>query len=434
MSAVTVRGISLRPAAVLRRGGGGDSRPPLRPGTPAAAAVLPAPAARPRSLSAGYYRARQFALTHALVTDAVLALVLAGVCTPWLVTTRPSPLSWVLQAGLLIPLAWRRRYPAGVFIVVCAVALAQWLVGIRLVADLALLVALSTLATYRPRRVALAAAGVLEVGAVLASVAWRLAGSWLSSLVFLSGMVAAALLLGISVRARSALVATLTERAGRLERERDQQAQIAAAAERTRIAREMHDIVAHSLSVVISLADGAALSNGDGDDEATEAMQQVSTVGREALAEMRRLLGVLRDDTDAAELAPQPGLARLEDLLDQVRAVGLPVRVAISGEPRPISPIEDATAYRIVQESLTNTLKHADRPTEVSVTIVWTPDALSLEVRDDGVSGRRFVRAPGHGLLGMSERAALFDGSVSAGPIAGRGWRVNASLPLVSAS
>ena len=174
-----------------------------------------APAARPRSLSAGYHRARQFALTHALVTDAVLALVLGRGLHAVAGHHRPEPaVAWLLQAGLLVPLAWRRRYPSSVFAVVCAVALVQWLVGIRLVADLALLVALSTLATYRPRRVALAAAGVLEVGAVLASVAWSLAGSWLSSLVFLSGMVAAALLLGISVQ-RPQRAGRHLDRAGR---------------------------------------------------------------------------------------------------------------------------------------------------------------------------------------------------------------------------
>ena len=435
MSAVTVRGVSLRPAAVLRR-----DRPsaPSRPATPAGTAVLPAPA-RPRSLSSGYHRARQFALTHVLVTDAVLALLLAGVCTPWLVTTDSSPLAWLLQAGLLVPLAWRRRYPYGVFAVVCAVALVQWSVGIRLVADLALLVALSTLATYRPRRVALAAAGVLEVGAVLASVAWSLAGSWLSSLVFLSGMVAAALLLGISVRARSALVATLTERAGRLERERDQQAQIAAAAERTRIAREMHDVIGHQLAVIVSLADGAAAKLASDPPRAAAAIASVADVGRQALGETRGLLGVLRADGSGDGLAPQPGLAGLGDLVAQTRATGLAATLDCAGDAAGLAPDIQLAVYRIAQEAITNTLRHASGAQAVAVRVTIGAASVELEVTDDGrpapgaIPGR--AAAPpagpggGQGLTGMRERARAYGGSVAAGP-GPHGWEVRATLPL----
>ncbi|HMH93575.1 MAG TPA: histidine kinase [Streptosporangiaceae bacterium] len=433
---MTVRGISLRPAAVLRRDG---SPSPSRPPAPAGTAVPPAPAARPRSLSAGYHRARQFALTHALVTDAVLALLLAGVCTPWLVTTDPSPLAWLLQAGLLTPLAWRRRYPSGVFAVVCTVALVQWFVGIRLVADLALLVALSTLATYRPRRVALAAAGVLEVGAVLASVAWSLAGSWLSSLVFLSGMVAAALLLGISVRARSALVATLTERAGRLERERDQQAQIAAAAERTRIAREMHDVIGHQLAVIVSLADGAAAKLASDPPRAAAAISSVADVGRQALGETRGLLGVLRADGSGDGLAPQPGLAGLGDLVAQTRATGLAATLDCAGDTAGLAPDIQLAVYRIAQEAITNTLRHASGAEAVAVRVTIGAASVVLEVTDDGrpapaaVPGRAAAPPPGpgggQGLTGMRERARAYGGSVTAGPGL-RGWEVRATFPM----
>jgi Histidine kinase len=297
---MTVRGFSLRPAASACPGRDASAS---RPASHGGAGAPPLLVARPWSLGAGYHRARQLALTHALVTDAVLALLLAGVCTPWLISTDPGPAAWLLQAGLLAPLIWRRRYPSGVFAVVSVVALIQWITGIWLVADLAVLVALSTLATYRSRRAPLAAAGVLEVGVVLASVRWSLAGSWLSSLVFLSGMVAAALLLGISVRARSALVATLTERAGRLERERDQQAQIAAAAERARIAREMHDVIGHQLAVMVSLADGAAAKLASDPARAAAAIASVADVGRQALGETRGLLGVLRADGSGDGLA-----------------------------------------------------------------------------------------------------------------------------------
>jgi signal transduction histidine kinase len=379
----------------------------------------------------------RFALRRPTLSDVICVLTL-GVLTaiPLLLGPENRWWVWLLDVALVLPLVVRRHHPVALFWVLAAVAFVQWLADVPLAADVSLLVALYTVAARREPRDALVAAGVLEFGVVLASIRFAPASDGLTgSLVFLSGLVTAALFTGIALRSHTAYLASIVDRTQQLEHERDQQARLAATAERTRIAREMHDIVAHSLSVVIALADGAALSNRGGADEATEAMQQVSTVGREALAEMRRLLGVLRDDaTDPAELAPQPGLGRLEDLLDQVRAVGLPVRVAIRGEPRPISPIEDATAYRIVQESLTNTLKHADRPTEVSVTIVWASDALSLEVTDDGRVRRGFGRPAGHGLLGMSERAALFDGKVSAGPIAGKGWQVNAQLPLVEVS
>jgi signal transduction histidine kinase len=461
MPAVTVRGISLRSAAVLRRDGQSS---PSRSAPPARAAGLPAPAAAPAqpgppaapawparavdapaprsgrasSLTAGYQRARQFALTHALATDAVLALLLAGVCTPWLITTDPGPAAWLLQIGLLAPLAWRRRYPSSVFGVVCVVALVQWAVGIRLVADLALLVALSTLATYRPRRVALAAAGVLEVGAILASVAWSLAGSWLSSLVFLSGMVAAALLLGISVRARSALVATLTERAGRLERERDQQAQIAAAAERTRIAREMHDVIGHQLAVMVSLADGAAAKLISDPLRAAAAIASVADVGRQALGETRGLLGVLRADGSGDGLAPQPGLAGLGDLAAQTRATGLVATLDCAGDPAGLAADIQLAVYRIAQEAITNTLRHASGAQAVAIRVTIGAASVELEVTDDGrpASGPAPGRAAappagaggGQGLTGMRERARAYGGSVTAGP-GPRGWVVRATFP-----
>jgi signal transduction histidine kinase len=378
----------------------------------------------------------RFAVRRPTLSDVMCVLTL-GLLTaaPLLLGPENRWWVWLLDVAMVLPLVARRQFPVAVFGVLSAFAFVQWLADVPLAADASLLVALYTVAARRPPREAMVAAGVLEFGVVLASVRFAPASDGLAgSLVFLSGLVTAALFTGIALRSHSAYLASIVDRTQQLEHERDQQARLAATAERTRIAREMHDIVAHSLSVAIALADGAAASNGDGDDEATEAMRQVSMVGREALAEMRRLLGVLRDDTDTAELAPQPGLGRLDELLEQVRAVGLPVHVTVRGQPRPISPIEDATAYRIVQESLTNTLKHADRPTAASVTIVWAADALSLDVTDDGRSRRGLDRPAGHGLLGMSERAALFDGVVSAGPVDGRGWQVHAQLPLVGAS
>jgi signal transduction histidine kinase len=307
----------------------------------------------------------------------------------------------------------------------------QWLAHVPLAADAGLLVALYTVAARRSRREALAAAGVLEIGVVLASVRFAPASDGLvGSLVFLSGLVTAALFGGVAWRSHVAFLDTVVETAARLERERDQQARLAVIGERTRIAREMHDIVAHSLSVVVALADGAALTNPRDPVEATDAMRQVSAVGRQALAEMRRLLGVLRDDVELeAPLAPQPGLTELDVLLDQVRAVGLSADLTTVGRPLPLPATEDAAAYRIVQESLTNALKHARGATRIAVAVAWSEAELRVQVSDDGKgSGSSIV--PGHGLLGMSERVALFGGDVQAGPLPDRGWQVTARLPV----
>jgi signal transduction histidine kinase len=337
---------------------------------------------------------------------------------------------WLLVQLLVVPLAWRRRRPTAVFALLAAVALVQWALDVRLVADLALLVALYTVAAHRNRRHWIPAAAVLEIGVVLASVRFAPAGDGVfGSLVFLSGLVTAALFLGTTLRTRREYLTSVEDRATRLERERDQQAQLAATAERTRIAREMHDVVAHSLSVIIALADGAAATHHSDPDEARGAMSQVAATGRQALGEMRRLLGILRDAAPA-ELAPQPTLERLDALLDDVRSAGLPARLAISGQPQPLPSTAEATVYRLVQESLTNVLKHADRPTTVDVTLSWAADALTVDVIDNGRTPTHADAGTGHGLRGMRERVALFDGDLCAGRAPSGGWRVHAVLRL----
>jgi len=393
-----------------------------------------------------YHELRRLILAHTLMSDAVLALLVAVVSTPWLTTTHPRAISWLLQACLLAPLAWRRRYPVGVFAALCAVALIQWLAGIVLVADLSLLVALSTVATYRPRHTALIAATVLEIGAVMASVRWSLAGSWLRSLVFLSGLIAAALLLGVSLRARRALVASLTERAERLERERDQRAMIAAAAERTRIAREMHDVIGHQLAVIVSLAEGAAAKLVTDPPLAAAAIATVADVGRQALGEARGLLGVLRADGTIDCLDPQPGLARLPDLVAQARTTGLQATLVCAGDTAGLPADIELAVYRIAQEAITNTLKHAIDPETVTISVTVGDAGIDMAVTDDGRpafgpasprglrSDRRAAQRPaptgteGHGLTGMRERARACGGSVTAGREGG-GWAVRARLP-----
>jgi signal transduction histidine kinase len=338
---------------------------------------------------------------------------------------------WVLDQALVLPLLLRRRFPVPVFFFIAAVALAQWTTGVPLVADVALLVALYTVTVQGSRRQTFLAAAVLELGVILASVRFAPTGHGvLGSLVFLTGMVAAALFIGTTVRTRREYLVSLEDRALRLERERDQQAELAATAERTRIAREMHDIVAHSLSVMIALADGAVATRVTDPGGSEGAMRQVAATGRQALAEMRRLLGVLREPRPPA-LAPQPTLDGLETLLDDVRAAGLPVRLMETGVRAPLPPTAEATAYRIVQESLTNVLKHAIDPTEVTVLLRWSPGGeLVVSVTDDGRVQARVgaVNGSGHGLQGMRERAALFGGELVAGPCGAGGWRVQATL------
>jgi signal transduction histidine kinase len=241
-------------------------------------------------------------------------------------------------------------------------------------------------------------------------------------------------LLGLTVSTRRAYLAELEERARRLERERDQQAQLAAATERARLARELHDIVAHNLAVMIALADGAAFTATVAPERAADAMQQVSGTGRQALAEMRRLLGLLRDSQPPqapSELAPQPGLEDLDELVDQVRAAGVRVTLTRAGVAGAWGPGAGLAVYRIVQEALTNTLKHAGPQASAQVRLRYTAAGVDLEITDDG-AGRpaqpAAATAGGHGLAGMTERAASYGGEVQAGPCRGTGWRVRARL------
>ena len=377
--------------------------------------------------------------THPLATDALLAAVLLVVSSVWLAMSGfASYRAAIVQTALIAPLAVRRLYPSAVFLVISAIAFGQWLLGFPLLGDAALLVALYTVAAHESRIRTLLATGLLEAGAIMAAVRWEPAGTLPRSLLFLSATVVAALFAGLTVASGSRYLAWMDERARRLEVERDQQAVIAAAAERTRIARELHDIVSHSLSVVITLADAAAVVSRADPARGVEAMTEVSEVGRQALTDMRAMLGVLRTDEPAAGLAPQPGIDDLGALVERIQATGLPVDLAVEGAPFPLGAAAELTAYRIVQEALTNTLRHA-AARRASVTIVYDQPQVRVRVADDGTA-----QAPdghrGHGIDGMRERAALHGGTLRAGPtrttrgLAGRGHpreaRVSISIVL----
>lgn len=336
-----------------------------------------------------------------------------------------------LVVGLCVPLAWRRSWPFGTFCVMAGVALVQWLAGITvLLADSALLVSVYTVAAQSRRTYTWIAFLVMEVGNGLA--AYRLVGSpSVATFLFLSVCVVAAMLLGDSMRSRRAYYAELEARAERLERERQQDAQLAVAAERARIAREMHDVVAHNVSVMVVQAEGAAYLFDSDRDRSRAAIQTVAATGRQALAEMRRLLGVLRSgEADGDGRAPQPGLADLPALVDRVRSAGLPVVLTVPDRLPVVSAGRGLAAYRVVQEALTNVLKHAGPAASAEVAVLCGPAGMRLCITDDGRGAAADqTDGAGHGLRGMHERIGVYGGTLQAGPRVGGGFAVTADIP-----
>lgn len=236
-----------------------------------------------------------------------------------------------------------------------------------------------------------------------------------------------AALIGISVRGRRRYVEALIERARDAERERDQQARLAVAGERARIAREMHDVVSHGLTVMVTLAEGAAAQTHHDPERAADIMRRVADTGRDSLGEMRKLLGVLRDPDDAADRSPQPTAGDLPALVASFRDAGMPARLTTSG-----AAITDQTlalaVHRIVQEGLTNAMRHASDARRVDAVVRHEASVVEVEIVDDGSGARGTTSGAGRGLVGMRERAALFGGDVVAGPREPRGWRVIATL------
>ncbi|MFG1942413.1 sensor histidine kinase [Nonomuraea sp. NPDC048826] len=333
-----------------------------------------------------------------------------------------------LTAALLAPLlVWWRR-PVAAFAGVALVSFGQWVAGVDVLpANLAVLVALWSVASRRAFRWALAALLVAELGVFLALVRWDTptpgmftTGSILVVTVWLAGLYA-------STRRR--YLEGLEERARRAEQERDQRARMAAAAERTRIARELHDVVAHHVSVMVVQADGAGYAIDSDPEQARLAMRTISRTGREALAEMRRLVGVLREEEGAGDTdyTPQPGLAQLEDL---VRGAGVPARLRVTGAPGELPEGVQLAVYRIVQEALTNALKHGGPRARALVELQCRGPELVVRVTDDGRGAAAPLASGGHGLVGMRERVGMYGGRVTAGPRPGGGFEVLARLPV----
>jgi signal transduction histidine kinase len=338
----------------------------------------------------------------------------------------------IFCAALCAPLLLLRRDPRLCFAVVAVVAFAQWLLSAPQLADAAVLISLYRVALDCDLAEVALAAAIVELGAIMAAIRWS-PSEPLKIWVGLTGLATAAGVLGITVRQRRALLISLHDRAARLEVERDQEGRLGAAAERARIAREMHDIVAHNLSVMIALADGATYAMESSPRRASEATERVSATGRQALLEMRRLLGVLRDGEASAQLlAPQPSLDRLDGLLAQVHAAGIPVTMDLDGDPRQLPEGVQLTVFRVAQEALTNTLKHAVRPASAHLELRCEQGAVELEVTDTGKRTRAAavprLQSGGRGLHGMRERAAAYGGRLDAGPGPDGGWRVSMRL------
>ena len=364
-------------------------------------------------------------------TDAALALVLGVVCLQSAFGDHglKQP-GWAVIALIelsVLPLAVRRSHPLGVLATTLAAAIAGdlWFAGFLLPGPV---IALYTVAAHCERGVALAAAAATGVALVVPAVA----GQGVSSAGFAVAMYAVfavAWAFGDNLRTRRAYLAEVEARAERLEREREERARRAVAAERARIARELHDVISHNVSVMVVQAAAGGDVFASQPERAREALASIESIGREALVELRRLLGVVSpgEDGDAVGFAPQPGLARLPELIEQVGAGGLRVKLTVVGQPRDLPAGLDLSAFRIVQEALTNTLKHA-RASRSDVSLRYTDASLEVEILDDGVADGG--AGGGRGIVGMRERVALLGGELSAGPRRAGGFGVRARMPL----
>jgi signal transduction histidine kinase len=374
------------------------------------------------------------------VGDIVLAVaiaVAAASAASGATSNEPARVLLVLLAGAAaLSLAVRRLYPVPV-LVVTVLTTGFFALAYDGYWPFAALLAFYSVAAHAGRRTAIVAgtAGlVLLAGSIAHLIDWQPV-TW-SKIALFAGRVAplvAAWILGDNVRTRRAYLRALEDRAAQLEREQQANARRAAAEEQARIAREVHDVVAHNLSVIIVQATAADAVFASDPTNARRAVRTIGSTARQALDELRRVLGVVRiGEERSPDFSPQPTLARLEHLLEQVRAAGLDVELEITGEPQELPAPLELSAYRIVQEALTNTLRHADA-SHATVALSFESDALRVEIVDDGTPAAAGNGAGGRGLIGMRERAAAFGGQVETERIAAGGFRVAARLPFTSA-
>ena len=381
---------------------------------------------------------------HPVVIDALIAVGLAafGLLTAYAGPIEaplrgPDALNYALTVGACVPLLVRRRHPVVVFLIAWPLTIWHTLVPYTGAGPVfAALFALYAVAAHaRSRRTGVIALVAMALSIIVILFVPRLEAGWddvLLTTVFLTS----AWLLGDNMRIRRAYVAAVEERAERLERERDVDAQRAVLEERARIARELHDVVAHSMSVMVVQAGAARRTLAHDQDKAAEAVGHIESTGRSALEEMRRLVSVLRGaadgDDDGPVLLPQPQPDDLDKLILGCRDAGLDVDLSVAGDRRPLPPGLGLVVYRVVQEALTNTIRHAG-PAHATVCLDYRPDVIVVTVTDDGRGAAAPAGAgPGHGLAGMRERVALYGGELAAGPQVGGGFRVVARVPVAA--
>jgi signal transduction histidine kinase len=381
---------------------------------------------------------------HPMVGDTLIAALIAAFDMLLFVVrvvepaAEPRPHPWFvtlpLIVGMVAPVVFRRKYPISAAYLALAVGVVHSLLEIGIGSLITGCIALYTLVAYVNRRAALL---YLAANVVVALVQMPLQrpNEWVIGLIMFALSMAFSWALGEFNGARRAYNAEVERRLRLLETERDQQARIAVAEERARIARELHDVVAHAVSVMVVQADGAAYAVHSQPDLAERAVKTISSTGREALTELRRLLGVLRSEENAGERTPQPGTQSLSELAGRVRVVGLPVQLDIVGNVDDLPTGVGLGIYRIVQEALTNSLKHAGPGSSAVVRVERAGDRIDLSIVDNGrrASGALVGVSGGNGLIGMRERALVFGGTLEAGPRAAGGWAVHASLPIGSA-
>ena len=376
--------------------------------------------------------AGKYAVEALIVLAALLAMLDVSLRSD---ADAPRTTQWIVVPAIalvVLPLLGRRRFPFGAPATVWLIAAASSFADGRLVvfaigATLAGLTAAFLLGNLRDARQG--RIGLVIVIAATTLIVYNDPGKSASDYIFTPVLFVTGWLAGYALRERAVQAEAAEERAARAEREREVMARIAVAEERARIARELHDIVAHAVSVMVLQVGAVRHKLPTALQEDADALMDVERTGRSAMAEMRRLLGALRRDDEDAELSPQPGLDRMDALLEEVQRAGLPVQLEVDGAPYPLPRAIDLSAYRIVQEGLTNTLKHAGA-SRAQVTLRYGADDLEIDVRDDGRGGSTTSpNGSGHGLLGVRERVKIYRGQMSAGPVAGGGFLLTARLP-----
>ncbi len=387
-------------------------------------------------VAAAFRRARESVRRHPWWTDSLLALGLTVISVGSTVLSRTRygyafpVLAAITVLFTTVPIALRRYRPRAVLVITVTAETLLLLFSRDSQVPLGVIVALYTVAAYCERRVSIRAAAWVAAPITVGEIVNN--GPHAGRVIPELAVFAIAWVIGDSLRTRRAYLAELEARAARLEREREQRDERAVIDERARIARELHDVIAHNVSVmVVQAAAGEEVFDED-PGKARESLAAVATTGRAALTELRRLLGVIRAEDDRAgehSYEPQPGIEYLSELVAQVREAGLPVELSVIGQPRPLPEGIGLCAYRIVQEALTNTLKHA-HAASAKVNVRYVADAVELQVIDDGRGSSPVNGEQGHGLIGMRERVALFGGELAASPRAGDGYEVRARLPL----